>query len=72
MSKSLLPIPRPPRCRCGGATVDHHGRVLKVRTCPICMGVLLDTMQGIEYAKAYLGGEDTEGVLLKQLEFFSH
>ncbi len=66
-----LVIPRPPRCRCGNATVDHQGRVLKVRTCPICLGLVLDVMRGGEYAIAYLGGEDTEGVLLKQKEFFS-
>jgi len=35
------------------------------------MKVLLASMRGTEYAVAYLGGEGTEGVLLKQKEFFS-
>ena len=62
-------IPRPPGCECGDATVDKKGNVLKVRTCPVCMNVLLDSMRGREYAIAYLGGQETEVVLLKQKEF---
>ncbi len=64
-----LTISRPPGCACGHAEIDSLGRVLKVRTCPICMNLLLDSMRGREYAVAYLGGEDTEVVLLKQKEF---
>ena len=67
----LQAIPRPPGCHCGDAEVDRKGRVLRVSTCPICMYVLLDTMRGVEYAKAHVNGGDTEAVLLKQKEFFS-
>ncbi len=63
-------IPRPPGCKCGPAECDTKGRVLKVRTCPVCMDVLLDSMRGVEYAVAYERSGDTEGVLLKQLELF--
>jgi len=66
-----LVLKRPPGCLCGNALVDHKGRVLKVRTCPVCMKVLLDSMRGTEYAVAYLGCGETEAVLLKQKEFFS-
>ena len=64
-----LEISRPPGCDCGPAEIDSKGRVLKVRTCPVCMNVLLDSMRGAEYAIAYLGGQETEVVLLKQKEF---
>ena len=65
-------IPRPPGCHCGNAVVDHLGRVLSVRTCPICMRLLLASMRGAEYACAYVKGEDTtKRVLVKQKEFFS-
>ena len=64
-------IPRPPGCGCGDAECSPEGQVLRVSTCPVCMYVLLDFMRGVEYAKAYLGGADTEGVLLKQMDFFS-
>ena len=60
---------RPPGCHCGDAEVDEKGRVLRFRTCPVCMNVLLDSMRGREYAIAYLGGRETEVVLLKQKEF---
>ena len=64
-------IARPPGCHCGDAEVDCAGRVLLVRTCPICMGLLFDSLGGTEYAVAYLSGEGTDAVLLKQKEFFS-
>ena len=65
-------IPRPPGCQCGDALVDHIGRVMQVRTCPICMDLVLASMRGGEYACAYVNGEDTtKRVLLKQKEFFS-
>ena len=52
--------------------VDHIGRVMQVRTCPICMDLVLASMRGGEYACAYVNGEDTtKRVLLKQKEFFS-
>jgi len=35
------------------------------------MKLLLASMRGAEYAKAYLSSGDTEAVLLKQKEFFS-
>ena len=65
-------IPRPPGCGCGDAVVDDEGRVRLVRTCPVCMKVLLASMRGSEYAIARVNGGDTEqAVLLKQKEFFS-
>jgi len=65
-------IPRPPGCKCGDATADVQGRVLMVRTCPVCMNLLLDSMRGGEYSCESVKGEDTEElVLLKQREFFS-
>ncbi len=67
-----LRIKRPPGCHCGDAVVDHKGRVLKVKTCPICMQLLLASMRGAEYAIAHVKGGDTvKRVLLKQKEFFS-
>ena len=65
-------IPRPPGCRCGDATVDEVGNVLKVRTCRICSNILLASMRGVCYAIAYMRRGDTDKrVLLKQREFFS-
>ncbi len=65
-------VSRPPGCLCGNAESDSEGRVLSVRTCPVCMNVLLASMRGTEYAVAYLSGGDTGmPVLLKQKEFFS-
>ena len=65
-------VPRPPNCRCGYAVGDSEGRVLVLNTCPICMGLLLDRMQGAEYAIANeRDGDGTRRVLLKQKEFFS-
>ncbi len=65
-------VSRPPGCKCGDATNDELGRILILRTCPVCMRVLLDSMRGTEYACAYVNGGDTEElVLLKQKEFFS-
>jgi len=67
-----MKIPRPPGCHCGNAEVDCQGRVLSVRTCPVCMDLVLASMRGTEYAVAYLsGGDTTKRVLLKQKEFFS-
>ncbi len=68
----VVRIPRPPGCGCGDADSDDRGRVLLVKTCPICMKVLLAWMRGKEYALAYVKGGDTaKRVLLKQLDFFS-
>ena len=68
----ILCIPRPPNCWCGNAVVDSEGRVLMVKTCPVCMCLLLDSMRGAEYAIAHVKGEDTtKRVLLKQKDFFS-
>ena len=65
-------IPRPPGCGCGDADTDDEGRVLLVKTCPICMRVLFATMRGTEYASAHVSSGDTvKHVLLKQLDFFS-
>jgi len=60
-----------PNCNCGQPEVDSAGRVVRVRTCAVCQAVRLDVIRGGEYAIAYLGGGDTEAVLLKQKEFFS-
>ena len=68
----VVRVPRLPNCKCGNAVGDSTGRVLVVNTCPICMGLLLDSMRGGEYAIAYKGdGDGTQRVLLKQKEFFS-
>ena len=68
----VVRIPRPPGCGCGNAESDDKGRVLKVRTCPVCMEVLLASMRGTEYAIAHVnGGDAVQDVLLKQREFFS-
>jgi len=68
----VVRIPRPPGCQCGNAVSDSKGRVLTVKTCPICMRILLASMKGTEYAVAYLSGGDTgKTMLLKQKEFFS-
>jgi len=65
-------IPRPPGCKCGNAECDSEGRVLRVRTCPVCMHVLLASMRGTEYAIAHVSGHEAgQAVLLKQKEFFS-
>jgi len=64
-------LPRPPGCQCGAADVDAEGHVLRVKTCPICLKVVFGFMRGTEYAIAHVKGGDTEGVLLKQKEFFS-
>ena len=67
-----IPIKRPPGCQCGDALGDSEGRVLSVKTCPICMSLLLASMRGAEYACAHVKGEDTTlRVLLKQKDFFS-
>jgi len=61
-----------PKCNCGRPTCDEAGRVVRVKTCPACQKIRLDVIRGIEYAGAYVKGEDTEElVLLKQKEFFS-
>ncbi len=65
-------IPRPPGCACGGAVCDSEGRVLRVRTCPICSKILLDSMRGVCYSETTV--KDAVGsrrVLLRQKEFFS-
>ena len=68
----IIPIARPPGCHCGDALGDQQGRVLRVRTCPVCMHLLLDALKGSEYACAYVSsGDTTVRVLLKQKEFFS-
>ena len=68
-----LLIPRPPGCHCGNAVTDTKGRVLEVRTCPVCMDLVLESMRGKEYAIAYeKGGDTTKRTLLKQKDFFSH
>ena len=65
-------VPRPPNCSCGNAECDPEGRVLVLNTCPICMGLLLSSMRGTEYAIAQVTCEGTsKRVLLKQREFFS-
>ena len=65
-------IPRPPNCYCGNALTDRIGRVVSVATCPVCMGLLLSSMRGTEYAIAQVTCEGTtQRVLLKQKEFFS-
>ena len=65
-------VPRPPNCKCGNAISDKQGRILLVRSCPVCMGLLFDSMQGTEYAIAQVrDGDGTKRVLLKQKEFFS-
>ena len=57
-----------------GCTVesDKLGRVLHLRTCPVCQNVRLDVIRGAEYAGAYVKGGDTvKYVLVKQKDFFS-
>ena len=64
-------VPRPPKCYCGNAEADDDGNIVRVRTCPVCMRLLLASMRGSEYAVAYLSSGDTATkVLLKQKEFF--
>jgi len=68
----VVPVARPPNCSCGNAVADSKGRILRVRSCPICMGLLLDSWRGVEYAIATeRDGDGTKRVLLKQKEFFS-
>jgi len=65
-------IPRPSGCGCGDAVVDKAGNVLKVRTCPVCLEILLDSMRGVCYGEITIkDGDVTKRVLLKQKEFFS-
>ena len=71
-SKLTVNIPRPPGCECGDAECDSKGNVLKVSTCPVCMGILLDSMRGTCYSETTVrDGEVNRRVLLKQREFFS-
>ena len=65
-------IPRPPGCGCGDAVSDDQGRILSVRSCPVCMKLVLASMRGREYAIAQVSGYGaSKRVLLKQKEFFS-
>jgi len=66
-------LPRPPGCSCPRhVCVDKRGNVLVLQTCSACTQVALDVMRGVEYAGAYVSGEDADQVvLLKQKEFFS-
>jgi len=69
---AYVSIPRPPGCGCGDADSDDQGRILRVRSCPVCMEVLLASMRGTEYAIAHVSSGDTvQDVLLKQKDFFS-
>ena len=70
--KNSLYIPRPPGCGCGDALVDDVGRVLQVRTCPVCSKILLDSMRGACYSETTVKDNGvSKRVLLKQEEFFS-
>ena len=69
---SNVRVPRPPNCLCGNAETDSKGRIVRVRSCPVCMELLLDRLKGTEYALAdERDGDGTVRVLLKQRDFFS-
>ena len=64
----IQPLDRPEGCRCGSALADVDGNIHLVRSCPICMKKVLDSLNGVEYSS-----DTQEGVsrLLIQSEFFS-
>jgi len=66
-------LPRPPGCSCPEHFLcDKYGNVLKLQTCQACTQVALDSLRGVEYAKAHVKcGDTVKDVLLKQREFFS-
>ncbi len=67
----IVRVPRPPNCMCGNAECDSKGRIVRVRSCPVCMGLLLSSMRGEEYAIAHVKCGDTlTRQLLKQKDFF--
>ena len=65
-----LGLRRPPGCYCGPPDYDSAGRVLRLSTCPVCTKVALDALRGVDYAIAYTKGGDSDGVLLRQRDFF--
>jgi len=67
---SLTSIPPGESCECRTPDVDHHGRVLHLQTCPVCMEYALANVRGIEYARAYEKGV-SRTVVQKELFSFS-
>lgn len=70
MTKSTLTTVHPGQveCECEAPRIDSHGRVLFLRTCPVCMKAALDNVRGIVVSKCYEKGVSQR---LVQKELFS-
>ncbi len=53
-------------CGCGEASLDDRGNIVRVESCPLCLGNALDFLREACYDANRIGGMDRE----RQLDLF--